>query len=216
MPTKDDRNGFLLYEATEGGAGVLTRLVSDTTVIQDIANAALSIMHFDVSNGLPAEPTALSDKPGTSCVAACYRCLMSYFNQPDHEGLDRRDPKVKEILLRLAGAFTSGLMEEDAPAPTAAAAGPSGPPAAQGQATSAVLQRWLVEAAARGLPRPDAQHADGGGHLVWRDYFVAAIIEPTDPAVIGRLADKGYQLHHFGDPATWPQTFETLSQALAN
>ena len=24
------------------------------------------------------------------CVAACYRCLLSYYNQPDHELLDRR------------------------------------------------------------------------------------------------------------------------------
>jgi hypothetical protein len=29
MPTRDARTGFLLYEATEGGAGVLTRLVAD-------------------------------------------------------------------------------------------------------------------------------------------------------------------------------------------
>ena len=30
-------------------------------------------------------------QPGTACVAACYRCLMSYYNQPDHELIDRRD-----------------------------------------------------------------------------------------------------------------------------
>jgi Lhr-like helicase len=216
MPTKDDRNGFLLYEATEGGAGVLTRLVSDTTIIQDVARAALRIMHFDVENGLPADPTALGDSPGTACVAACYRCLMSYFNQPDHEGLDRRDPKAKELLLRLAGGFTTGLMGEDEPSGAAAAVARSVGPA---PGASSVLERWLAEAAGRSLPTPDpAPAGDDGdiGYVVWRDYFVAAIVEPTAPAVVGKLADKGYQLHHFGDPATWPQTFDSLMRALAN
>lgn len=83
-------------------------------------------------------------------------------------------------------------------------------------ATASLLQRWLSEAAARGLPRPDPRGADGGTHLVWRDFYVAAVVGPNDAAIVGRLADKGYQLHHFGDPATWPQTFEALAQALAN
>ncbi len=214
MPTKDDRNGFLLYEATEGGAGVLTRLVSDTSVIQDVARRALEVMHFDLRQGLPAEPEGLVDREGTNCVAACYRCLMSYFNQPDHEELDRRDRKAKEILLRLAGGFTTGLMEEDEGEPAAAPTAPGAPPA---QASAVpVLERWLAEADSRGLPRPDAPPAADGSHLVWRDYYVAAVLEPADPALLDRLADKGYQLHRFGDPATWPQTFETLSQALAN
>jgi Lhr-like helicase len=215
MPTKDDRNGFLLYEATEGGAGVLTRLVSDTTVIQDIAREALEIMHFDVKT-LPASQAALVDQPGTTCVAACYRCLMSYFNQPDHEALDRRDPKAKEILLRLARAFTSGLMEDEDAPPMPAPVSASPAPDVTDGATASLLQRWLSEAAARGLPRPDPRGADGGTHLVWRDFYVAAVVGPNDAAVVGRLADKGYQLHHFGDPATWPQTFEALAQALAN
>jgi Lhr-like helicase len=214
MPTRDERNGFLLYEATEGGAGVLTRLVSDTTIIQDIAREALDIMHFDVGNALPATPAALADQVGTTCVAACYRCLMSYFNQPDHEDLDRRDPKAREILLRLARAFTSGLMEEEAP-PAASAAPPPASPITQA-AAAPLLQRWIAEAESRGLPRPDPGGAEERGHVVWRDFFVAAIVEPNDPAVVGRLADKGYQLHRFGDPATWPQTFEALAKALAN
>ncbi len=215
MPTRDDRNGFLLYEATEGGAGVLTRLVSDTTIIQDIAREALDIMHFDVGTALPATSAALTDQAGTTCVAACYRCLMSYFNQPDHEELDRRDSKAREILLRLARAFTSGLMEEEAP-PAASPAPPSASPPIAQAAAAPLLQRWIAEAESRGLPRPDPGGAEERGHVVWRDFFVAAIVEPNDPAVVGRLADKGYQLHRFGDPATWPQTFEALAKALAN
>jgi Lhr-like helicase len=219
MPTRDDRNGFLLYEATEGGAGVLTRLVSDTTILQDVAREALEIMHFDVERGLPADPSALADRAGTTCVAACYRCLMSYFNQPDHEGLDRRDPKVKEILLRLASAFTSGLMEEDAAPAGAGVPPPSGGDSTAAPPVSSVLARWLAEAASRGLPRPDARPISENGatvQLVWREYFVAAVLEPTDPALGSRLADKGFQVHHFGDPATWPQTFDALAKALAN
>src|SRR5262249_41400004 len=107
MPTRDLRNGFLLYEATEGGAGVLTRLVSEDNGLAAVARKALQIMHFAVGdNSLPATASALADQPGAACVAACYRCLMSYYNQPDHEILDRRDEAARELLLRLARAHT--------------------------------------------------------------------------------------------------------------
>ena len=42
-------------------------------------------------------------------MAACYKCLMSYFNQPDHELIDRRDIVAREILLRLANSTTADL-----------------------------------------------------------------------------------------------------------
>ena len=35
-----------------------------------------------------------------SCPAACYDCLLSYANQPDHRYLDRHS--VRDFLLRLA------------------------------------------------------------------------------------------------------------------
>ncbi len=53
MPARDARTGFLFYEATEGGAGVLTRLVGEPERLAEVAREALDIMHFDISNGLP-------------------------------------------------------------------------------------------------------------------------------------------------------------------
>jgi Lhr-like helicase len=212
MPTKDDRKGFLLYEATEGGAGVLTRLVADTTVIQDIARKALEIMHFDLKGGLPVGPEGLTDRADTACVAACYRCLMSYFNQPDHEGLDRRDPMVKEILLRLAGAFTSGLMEDDAPLAISQGQG------ARPVLTAPSLAGWIAASAARGLPPPDATPLAANGvevPLVWRDHYVAAWVGERDPVAAGHLADLGFELVSFDGPTdAWAEPFTKLSKAL--
>src|ERR1700731_1332777 len=102
MPTAETRTGFLLYEAAEGGAGVLTRLVGEPTSMAEVAQRALAILHFDVSSGLPAGSTALESVAGTSCVAACYRCILSYYNQTDHELIDRRNPEAKALLFRMA------------------------------------------------------------------------------------------------------------------
>src|SRR5690606_21435393 len=88
LPDAASRSGLLFYEATEGGAGVLNRLVHEPTAVALVARSALRVMHLDVSDDLETpvpEPAALTDVEGTSCVAGCYRCLLSYYNQPDHE-----------------------------------------------------------------------------------------------------------------------------------
>lgn len=36
------------------------------------------------------------------CVAGCHRCVLSYFNQPDHERIDRRNREALSFLLMLA------------------------------------------------------------------------------------------------------------------
>ena len=61
-------------------------------------------MHFDNIDAAIAEAAAdaLTEAPDARCVAGCYRCLLSYYNQPDHELIDRTDREVKTILLRLA------------------------------------------------------------------------------------------------------------------
>lgn len=212
MPTRDARNGFLLYEATEGGAGVLTRLVSEPGIVQDIAQRALTIMHIDLRRGLPENEAELEDEPGTACVAACYRCLMSYFNQPDHEALDRRDEKVRELLLRLARAHTTDLVGEDEGLATPAVPSASPAPASPG------LARWQSAADACGLPRPDAKPFLTDGvevPLIWRDHYVAAILGPADPVVARRLADLGFDLVTFdGAESGWATPFDQLARAL--
>jgi superfamily II DNA/RNA helicase len=213
MPARDDRNGFLLYEATEGGAGVLTRLVAEPGTIAEIARVALSVMHFDVDGprGLPAEQRDLSDVAGTSCVAACYRCLMSYYNQPDHEILDRRDAKAREILLRLARSRTEGLAGEAEP--PAGGEGTAPPPPGD-----SALARWLALAEARSVPRPDPEPLAENGirfPLVWRDHYVAAVLGHTDAAAIGRLADRGFEVIPFeGSENDWAEPFRLLTAAL--
>jgi Domain of unknown function (DUF1998)/Helicase conserved C-terminal domain len=104
LPDAYHRRGVLFYEATEGGAGVLTRLVNDPLALQQVARQALSIMHYDVPTEGVDWPTfdSLHDQPDTRCVAGCYRCLLSYYNQPDHELINRRDSQVVRILWRLA------------------------------------------------------------------------------------------------------------------
>lgn len=91
LPTWDDRRLILLYESAEGGAGVLRQLVSDPQAIKDVARKALELCHFDPDNreDLKHGPNAVED-----CEAACYDCLMSYYNQPDHRLLDRNLTKT--------------------------------------------------------------------------------------------------------------------------
>jgi hypothetical protein len=235
MPSRDARSGFLLYEATEGGAGVLTRLVSEPAIVQDIALAALDIMHFELKDGLPSDAKGFTDEEGTACVAACYRCLMSYYNQPDHELLDRRDPAVRELLLRLARAHTSGLLAPDsdggisvvrATGGASAGASASSPVRAEpvealapegDAAAAALLARWTSAAAARGIPRPDMDPFRENGAilpLVWRDHYVAAALGAPDPALASRLANLGFELVPFDEAATsWDDSFARLSKA---
>lgn len=99
LPTRDVRNTILLYEATEGGAGVLNRLVSDPDNMAAVARRALKLMHY-------VEPFTATgiDETEDACVAGCYRCILSYYNQPDHELIDRQDGAVVEFLCALATA----------------------------------------------------------------------------------------------------------------
>lgn len=86
LPTADNRRLLLLYEASEGGAGVLRRLVDEPNALPALARTALELCHYDPETG-----EDLRNAPGAreECEAACYDCLMSYSNQPDHLYLDR-------------------------------------------------------------------------------------------------------------------------------
>lgn len=86
LPTSDNARRILLYEAAEGGAGVLQQLVGDHKTWDRIARAALSMMHFDPDSGEDRDHGPSSSE---RCETACYDCLMNYGNQMDHDHLNR-------------------------------------------------------------------------------------------------------------------------------
>ena len=105
-PSSDERNALLFYESAEGGAGALAQLVDWNDGLMQVARRALEIMHYDRASFGAAkdDPSRLSETGEPECVAGCYRCVLSYFNQPDHEQIDRRDSAALSFLLRLAHA----------------------------------------------------------------------------------------------------------------
>jgi very-short-patch-repair endonuclease len=91
-----DHRAILYWEAAEGGVGVLRRLVEEPELFAAIAAAALDRLHFDL--------TSLEDKK-PDCAQACYECLLSYKNQPDHRLLNRR--RVRDVLHALRNSVTA-------------------------------------------------------------------------------------------------------------
>lgn len=209
MPVRDRRTSFLLYEATEGGAGVLTRLLSEPERLAEVAREALRILHFNVDGPLPESPEGLADVPETACVAACYRCVMSYYNQPDHELLDRRDPGARTLLLRLARASVERREMSSEERRTS-------PDAGREQVVPAV-EAWLAFARSRDLTPPDSEPLSVDGHrlpLVWRDHYVAALLD-EDPAIQGKLEDKGFDVLVLGSGETaWDERATALAKLL--
>ena len=102
LPGRDLRRQILFYESSEGGAGVLQRLQSEAGALRRVARRALEICHFDPDTGAD-----LKHAPRTKeeCSTACYDCLMTYANQPDHLRLNRHS--IRDLLLDLAKADVS-------------------------------------------------------------------------------------------------------------
>jgi Lhr-like helicase len=155
LPSRTNRRTILFYEATEGGAGVLERLIAEPGALSRVAERALRHMHLEgvdeaVSSG---NPSLLRDGPDVPCVRGCYRCLLSYFNQPDQQLIDRTDASVRHLLVDIA---RSTVVER--------------PRVARADA-------WTEAFRDARLPSPDAERRAIGGHeyrYVWASHRVAA------------------------------------------
>jgi very-short-patch-repair endonuclease len=112
LPDRDTRNLILLYEAAEGGAGVLRQLVKDPDAFASVCRRALDICHFDPDTGADKGKAPRSKE---NCEAACYDCLMTYANQMDHSLLDRKS--IRDLLMSLSKAK---VLCAPAPVPRAA------------------------------------------------------------------------------------------------
>jgi len=93
---------ILFWEAAEGGLGVLSRLADDPAALGRVAREALGICHFSPEGEDERPPRLLPDGRAEGCARACYDCLLTYYNQPDHPDLDRH--RVRDLLQALAGS----------------------------------------------------------------------------------------------------------------
>jgi hypothetical protein len=106
LPSRDERKSILFYEATEGGAGVLKRVI-DNSGFNQVIREAIELCHYDPISFEDLLKAPQSKEP---CEAACYDCLMSYSNQTDHELLDRK--AIVDILISLLSSDLSRSSSE--------------------------------------------------------------------------------------------------------
>lgn len=113
LPDKNNRQSLLLYEASEGGAGVLHQLIEFPERLKQVAHNALNAMHYEKIDGQWVDSHQY--KPDTArCICACYRCLLSYRNQTDHAKIDRGNEHVLALLRGFAnGVYTIAKAEKE-------------------------------------------------------------------------------------------------------
>jgi hypothetical protein len=218
LPSRQVRKGFLLYEATEGGAGVLRRLLAEPAVIRNVITQALSVMHLQTPGSTEdtGDYRAWQDEPDTACVAGCYRCLLSYTNQVDHERIDRRDDILREWLVRLLHADTLNLTDKTAqPNATTTDATTTDSTDADTAALVALSDRLTQF----GLLAPDPRPMQVLGvtlPLVWRKSLVAVVPADTPPAIVSELSDNlGYEIAHLAaDEHNLPEVLQRLHALL--
>jgi ATP-dependent helicase YprA (DUF1998 family) len=206
LPTSDLRRLLMFFEAAEGGAGVLRRLLDDAGKLAEVAREALSICHFDPETG-----EDLKHAPGATeaCEAACYDCLLSYGNQRDHKLLDRQ--AIRDLLIELRDANVK------------AAAG-SAPPdehlAVLRQRCDSDLERRFLDLLAqqrRRLPSHSQKliaTAQSRPDFLYGEHQVAVFIDgpvhdqpdvaADDEAASARLEDAGYEVIRFRHDDDWP------------
>lgn len=182
-PSRENRRAILAYESTEGGAGVLGRLANEPGALARVARSALELMHFrdPAAAVAAADPSLLDDVENPGCVKGCYRCLLSYYNQPEHELIDRTHPGAQRVLLRLARSTTRPIDPPRCAEPT----GESGE-----RSWRDALARWR-------LPRPDAAGIELGGRplpLAWPGHLVVATFAAVDPPCRAAIDAAGFEL----------------------
>lgn len=213
LPSSKRRRRLLFFEAAEGGAGVLRQLVKDPSALPMVALAAIDLCHVDPVTGVDRGST-IDD----GCEAACYRCLLSYTNQPDHPLLDRH--RAVERLRELAGAVVEPgagghTLEEQAEI-------------LEERVESALERRFLDWLRAHGHRMPDRSQVGIEGvytrpDFVYDDTMVAVYVDGPaheypdrvlrDQLVTAELRDLGWRVARFGYEDDWAQLVQSFRDA---
>ena len=187
LPATDTPNRLLVYEATEGGAGALSRLIDPderAAVFASVARCALEVMHyrFDSASGSWLD----SPDPEHPCEAGCYACLLSYYNQPQHDKINRRNVLVRDYLVRLANVTDADFSDFTPAAP--AAASDTAPE------TTPEVAVFLAELRSRGLRAPDRLDKPLPGSVIYPSANVAIATASPSPELQAACAEAGLSL----------------------
>lgn len=213
LPDAERRNAILFYEAAEGGAGVLTRLAVDPNALRRVAARALEMCHYE-KEGPHWQADHLIDTDA-ECEAGCYRCLLSYYNQPDHLSIDRRSETVRALLCRLTeAALTTGSEGRSPDEHLDELSRLSG---------SSLEHAWLHTVKQQGYRLPDRaqrliqEHATRPDFEYVNSQTLIYVDGPhhqndeqkrLDLTIAERLEDAGYTVIRFAsDQRTWPAIF---------
>ena len=217
LPKADARRAILFYEAAEGGAGVLTRLASNPADLATVARAALKVIHYhEPASGIwtlegLAQLKKTTDDGQRPCEAGCYKCLLSYYNQPEHQHINRRNQQALALLVAMANARV-------APAPTTipepvsstlTGTAPNGTPP-----TDNLTEAWLTALQHGGYRQPDASnvpvgHGKATAAAQYKAVRTLVFLTAMDDQIRNDLLDRGWQILLFTDPARWNEQFAT-------
>ena len=223
LPGRDARLSILLYESAEGGAGVLTRLATEPDALAAIAAKALEVMHYKRPESGRWDSGSLQEEVDNVgepiCEAGCYKCLLSYYNQPDHTVIDRKDEsnegRALDILCRLTRATGEvGTFGRDPSAQTEELRRISG---------SSLEHAWLDYIEQHGYLKPDRgqetiERCQTSADFYYAEWKAAVYIDgphhdskeqrEKDLIITRCLEDAGYYVVRFPkEPATWPEIF---------
>lgn len=196
LPNKDNRQHILIYEAAEGGAGILRHLAEHITFMQAVAAEALAAMHYELRDGILYDTE--QDKPEDArCGKGCYRCLLSYYNQMEHALIDRSADETCTLLQDMSN--NQCRLETIA------------------SASSAANHPWLKELERRGIPAPEEADKSVAGikaDFFYPDAYVAVFMSRPAPAVLDTLNDLGITSVHFPS-ASDAEAFNKLQALLS-
>jgi hypothetical protein len=211
LPANHDRRALLLYEAAEGGAGVLSRLASDPHQFAQVARTALELMHYAFPEN-EVSPSQLIELAGQNagpreihCEAGCYQCLLSYYNQPDHELIDRRNSAAVSFLSALANSTVQPLrLVADTNQNT------------NTESTTA-LQNWVTALVKYGLRQPDqfditVNGGEAKADAVYQTARALVFLSLPSETVAAYAQDRGFTIIVFPpDSSQWLSVFESHS-----
>jgi len=134
-------------------------------------------MHYEGIDAAAAsgDPGLLVSVPHAHCVRGCYRCLLSYYNQLDHELIDRTDEAALALLLRLTRCTVI---------PTLASG------STQASPWHEAIRDW-------GLPAPSGTPLIAEGSefsLVWKEHRVVATTESINNETAKVISDMAFSV----------------------